>query len=509
MNPGSGIVITIVGLGPGEAGMLTRDAWEALTGAAVIYLRTQRHPAVAGLPQGVAVQTCDDIYEDTADLSAVYPLIAARIIAAAEEAGSVVYAVPGDPHTAEASVELVRAEAGKRGWGVRVLPGVSFVQPVMALLGRDVLPSLQLCDALALLDLHHPPVSPDVPVLLAQVYSRAVASELKLTLMNQYPEEHLVALVHAAGTTSAQLEWQPLHAIDHSLHIGHLTCLFVPALPVGSSFAALEVTVAHLRSPAGCAWDREQTHQSLRATLLEETYEVLAALDAADPDALQEELGDLLLQVVLHAQIAVDDGEFQMHAVLRGINEKLVRRHPHVYGTLKLPSAEAVVQHWETIKAEERRTSGVSVPSSVLAGVPRALPALAQAQALQARAARVGFDWPAVEPVLAKVMEELGEVQSAAGETQQFEELGDLLLSVVNWARHLKVDAETALRVAAARFRARFELVEQAARELGRSPSEMTLAELDTLWDQAKVTYRVAAAAERDDAAPASEAGAH
>lgn len=509
MNPGSDIVITIVGLGPGEAGMLTRDAWEALTGTAVIYLRTQRHPAVAGLPPGVPIQTCDDIYEDTADLSAVYPLIAARIIAAGEEAGSVVYAVPGDPHTAEASVELVRAEAGKRGWGVRVLPGVSFVQPVMALLGRDVLPSLQLCDALALLDLHHPPVSPDVPVLLAQVYSRAVASELKLTLMNQYPEEHLVALVHAAGTASAQLEWQPLHAIDHSLHIGHLTCLFVPALPVGSGFAALEVTVAHLRSPAGCAWDREQTHQSLRATLLEETYEVLAALDAADSDLLQEELGDLLLQVVLHAQIAVDDGEFQMHAVLRGINEKLVRRHPHVYGTLKLPSAEAVVQHWGTIKAEERRTSGVSVPSSVLAGVPRALPALAQAQALQARAARVGFDWPAVEPVLAKVMEELGEVQSAAGETQQFEELGDLLLSVVNWARHLKVDAETALRVAAARFRARFELVEQAARELGRSPSEMTLAELDTLWDQAKVTYRVAAAAEREDAAPASEAGVH
>lgn len=509
MDLDSGIVITIVGLGPGEAGMLTRDAWEALTGTAVIYLRTQRHPAVAGLPRGVPIQICDDIYEDTADLIAVYPLIAARIIAAAEEAGSVVYAVPGDPHTAEASVELVRAEAGKRGWGVRVLPGVSFVQPVMALLGRDVLPSLQLCDALALLDLHHPPVSPDVPVLLAQVYSRAVASELKLTLMNQYPEEHLVALVHAAGTASAQLEWQPLHAIDHSLHIGHLTCLFVPALPVGSSFAALEVTVAHLRSAAGCAWDREQTHQSLRATLLEETYEVLAALDAADPDSLQEELGDLLLQVVLHAQIAVDDGEFQMHAVLRGINEKLVRRHPHVYGTLKLPSAEAVVQHWETIKAEERRTSGVTVPSSVLAGVPRALPALAQAQALQARAARVGFDWPAVEPVLAKVMEELGEVQSAAGETQQFEELGDLLLSVVNWARHLKVDAETALRVAAARFRARFELVEQAARELGRSPSEMTLAELDTLWDQAKVTYRVAAAAERDDAAPASEAGAH
>ena len=509
MTQHSDILITIVGLGPGEAGMLTRDAWEALTGASVIYLRTQRHPAVAGLPAGVPIQICDDIYEDTADLSAVYPLIAARIIAAAQTAGGVVYAVPGDPHTAEASVEMIRMEAFKRGWGVRVLPGVSFVQPVMALLERDVLPNLQLCDALAFLDLHHPPVSPDVPVLLAQVYSRAVASELKLTLMNQYPEEHLVALVHAAGTAAALVEWRPLHAIDHSMEIGHLTCLFVPALAAGSSFAALEVTVAHLRSPAGCAWDREQTHQSLRVTLLEETYEVLAALDAADPDALREELGDLLLQVVLHAQIAVDDGEFQMHAVLRGINEKLVRRHPHVYGTLKLASADAVVQHWETIKAEERRTAGVSVPNSVLAGVPRTLPALAQAQALQARAARVGFDWPAVEPVLAKVMEELGEVQLAADETQQFAELGDLLLSVVNWARHLKVDAEAALRVAAARFRARFELVEQAARELGRSPAEMTLAELDALWDQAKVTHRLAASEERDDVAPPSEVGAH
>ena len=505
----SDILITIVGLGPGAVGMLTRDAWDVLAGAAVIYLRTQRHPAVAGLPAGVAVHFCDDIYEDTADLGAVYPAIAARILAVAESTGSVVYAVPGDPHTAEASVELIRAEAGKRGWAVRILPGVSFVQPVMALLERDVLPGLQLCDALAILDLHHPPVSPDVPVLLAQVYSRAVASELKLTLMNQYPEELLVALVHAAGSAAALVEWLPLHAVDHSPHIGHLTCLYVPALAAGSGFAALEATVAHLRSPAGCAWDREQTHQSLRATLLEETYEVLAALDAADAHALQEELGDLLLQVVLHGQIAVDDGEFQMHAVLRDINAKLVRRHPHVYGALKLPTADAVVQHWETIKAAERRENGTAAPDSVLAGVPRALPALALAQAVQARAARVGFDWPAVEPVLAKVMEELGEVQAADDEAQRFAELGDLLLSVVNWARHLKVDAEAALRVAAVRFRARFELVEQAARELGRSPSEMTLAELDALWDQAKVSHELAGSKALGDKVPTPAADAH
>ena len=217
----------------------------------------------------------------------------------------------------------------------------------------------------------------------------------------------------------------------------------------------------------------------------------------------------MLLQVVLHGQIAVDDGEFQMHAVLRDINAKLVRRHPHVYGTLKLPTADAVVQHWENIKAAERRENGTAVPDSVLAGVPRALPALALAQALQARAARVGFDWPAVEPVLAKVMEELGEVQAADDEAQRFAELGDLLLSVVNWARHLKVDAEAALRVAAVRFRARFELVEQAARELGRSPSEMTPAELDALWDQAKVAHELAGSTALGDQVPTLAADAH
>ncbi|MGH2523543.1 MAG: nucleoside triphosphate pyrophosphohydrolase, partial [Anaerolineales bacterium] len=379
----------------------------------------------------------------------------------------------------------IRARAGERGLSVRLIAGLSFVEPVLQALGVDVLPNLQLADALDLAARHHPPFHPDAPTLVAQLYSASIAGDVKLTLMNQYPDDHAVALVHAVGTPQEQIERLPLFELDRSPHIAHLTTLFVPPLPQASAFETFQETIAHLRAPDGCPWDREQTHQTLRRNLLEEAYEVLAALDADDPDAMREEFGDLLLQIVLHAQIALEDGEFSMAEVIAGIQAKIIRRHPHVFGDLKVSGVSEVLENWEKLKAAER--GHVARPDQLALGTaPPGLPALTQAETYQRRAARVGFDWPDVSGVKAKVHEELAEVESARDAAEREDEVGDLLFAVVNLARWLDVDPEAALRRANTKFSERFAKVEAAARALGKEMAAMSLDELDQLWEAAK-----------------------
>jgi tetrapyrrole methylase family protein/MazG family protein len=385
----------------------------------------------------------------------------------------------------EATVGLIRAQADLEGLPVRLAPGVSFVEPVLAALKVDALPGLQLADALDLAARHHPSFHPDAPALVAQLYSPVIAGDVKLTLMNQYPDDHQVALVHAVGTAGEQIEWLPLFEVDRSQNIAHLTALYVPALPQPSAFESLQDIVAHLRAPEGCPWDREQTHQSLRANLLEETYEVLEAIDADDAKGMREEFGDLLLQVVLQSQIALEAGEFTVAEVIAGLRAKLIRRHPHVFGDVKVNSVGQVLENWEKLKAVERG-GAAKADKGALGSLPAGLPALLQAATYQRRAARVGFDWPDVTGVTAKVNEEIAEVQASAAPAEREEEMGDLLFAVVNWARRLDVDPESALRRSNAKFVRRFSTMEAAARRQGRPLAEMNLAELDALWEASK-----------------------
>jgi len=266
------------------------------------------------------------------------------------------------------------------------------------------------------------------------------------------------------------------------------------------SFEALVAIMARLRAPAGCPWDREQTHRTLRPFLLEETYETLEAIDAGAPAALCEELGDLLLQVVFHAQMAAEAGTFTIDDVVAGLAEKLVRRHPHVFGDARADTPDAVVTRWEAIKAEERTAprSGDSAPpergaadsgSRALGGLPRTLPALALAQQIQSRAARVGFEWPGLREAAAKVLEELAELEDAGNDgagARADEELGDLLFAVANLPRYLGLDGEQTLREACARFRERFSRVEDAVRASGRSLRECSPDDLLAFWRAAR-----------------------
>lgn len=478
-------MITILGLGPGRPDLLTREAWAILSTAAEVYVRTARHPTLSGLPASVAIHSFDDIYDATEGFEDVYRQIAARVLELGQRPEGVVYAVPGHPSVGEATVEQIRKRAEALDLPVRIIPGLSFVEPCLTALHVDALSGLAVADALDLAARAHPGFSPDSAVLIAQLYSADLASDIKLTLMNQYADDQPVALVHAAGTPDETVEWLRLFEIDRSARIAHLTSLYIPPLVSAGAFETFQNTIARLRAPDGCPWDREQTHRTLREHLLEETYETLAAIDAADPVMLREELGDLLLQVVLQTQIAIDDGEFNMAGVIGDINAKLIRRHPHVFGDRAVSGVGEVLANWEKLKEAERAGHPSKKSDGIFSSVPIALPALAQALTYQQRAARVGFDWPDIRGPRAKVHEEIAEIEAAAGE-EQAAEVGDLLFAVVNWARWLKVDPESALREANARFARRLAHIEASARGQGRPLSQLSLGEMDALWEEAK-----------------------
>jgi tetrapyrrole methylase family protein/MazG family protein len=323
--------------------------------------------------------------------------------------------------------------------------------------------------------------------LIAYVQSQKIASQVKRALLNAYPDDFTVTLIQAAGTKNERVWSCRLAELETQLQLDAWTILYLPADSRHSSFSAFQETIAHLRAPNGCPWDRVQTHQTLRPYLLEEAYEVLETLDANDPAALAEELGDLLLQIVLHTQIAIDQGEFKMGTVLDHINRKMLRRHPHVFGNVVIERLEDLAANWAAIKKDEKVQKGAPLPASALDGVPASLPALAQALAISKKAVRAGFEWPNLAGVLASVVEEAGEIAEAVDPVQVEAEVGDLLFSLVNLARWQKVDAESALRAANARFSRRFKQMERLAAEQGKNLVELSSAESEALWDETKV----------------------
>ncbi len=325
-----------------------------------------------------------------------------------------------------------------------------------------------------------------------------------LTLLARlYPADHPVGRSRVAeATTVGDLRTEDL---DGPLFLGPVQ----PELAAAGPWAMPWIS-ARLRQPDGCPWDREQTHESLRKHLLEEAYEVYDALGDGASANLADELGDLLLQVVLHAQLAAEAGVFDLADVQAAIATKIVRRHPHVFGDAEARTAADVIRQWETIKAAERSEAaageatdgpeaeaepGPALPRSALEGISRAMPALAASQEMQERAAALGYDWPTIDGIVAKVHEELAELRAAETAPERTEEIGDLLLVLVNLARRHGVEAEAALRSANDKFRRRFGSVERAAASRGVALRDLDFAQLDELWDAAKVEERAARAA--------------
>ena len=428
------MTIVIVGLGPGRVEMLTREAWDVLTQAQVIYARTGEHPVLAHF-EG-KVHAFDYVYAAKRTFSEVYESIAREIVTLAQAGEDVVFAVPGHPRVGEATTPRIESLASEARIPVRIVEGVSFVEVVCNAVGIDPLDGLNVYDAMLVGQEYFPTINTDKPLLLGQLYSKALASDVKLTLLSAYPPDHPVTLVRGAGTEDVNILTVPLHELDRQSGFDHMTTLVVRPWEHPSAYETLQNVVNHLRSPEGCPWDRKQTHQSLRRHLLAETYEVLDALDRDDMVALQEELGDLLLQIALHVAIASEGGEFLLGDVIGQHVEKLIRRHPHVFGDVRVDSAEEVVQNWEAIKKAEKASRGESDP---FASIPQALPALMRAAAVAARG-----HWHEEPPPPGVDAERLSGLSPEA--------LGDLLFWLSAWAKSQGWDAEMLLREAIQRW---------------------------------------------------------
>lgn len=346
--------------------------------------------------------------------------------------------------------------------------------------GMDQLVTL---DGMTLKGRFYPPFSPAHAVLILEPAASISLSDLQNLCSPLYPATHALWIFsHEPG----ELDWKRISLAELGKTGFSVHALFIPPLGDERSLEAFQDVIAHLRAPEGCPWDKKQTHSSLRTYLLEETYEALDTLDRGDLTGLQEELGDLILQIALHARIAEENNEFSMGDVLAGINKKIVFRHPHVFKDWKVDGETQVVQNWETLKLQEREGNAEDNGKGLLEGVPAFFPALAQAQAIQDRAARVGFDWKEIGPVLEKIHEEIDEIKKAENDTETAKEFGDLLFALVNLMRWKKIDAESVLRQTNLKFRKRFAYIERSAKEGGRLLKDMTLEEMDALWEQAK-----------------------
>ncbi len=474
--------IIIIGLGPGNPGHLTREAHGNLISGRPLFFRTLKHPSARYYAAKTRrAKSFDHLYRQGSDFEQVYRKITGTLIRAARRHGTVCYAVPGHPSVGEAAVDrLCRICPGKR-IKVQVVEGMSFLEPLLSTLKIDLLDGVTVYDALVLDRLKEP--CPN-HLIIAQVYNRALASRTKLRLMELYPEDYPVVVVRAAGMQGRQAWKTALYNLDRRDLFNHFTTLYLPPSPHRSMGDLIEI-MAMLRSENGCPWDRKQTHESLRQYMIEEAYEAVAAIDRDDDSALQEELGDVLLQVVFHSQIAREENRFNFNGVLDTIAAKLIRRHPHVFGTDNADDAAQVKVLWEQIKSDER---GKHKPTSAVK-IDHALPALLKAYKMQKRAAEAGFDWPCVSGPLDKAREELAELEEAYRNEDQAaveEEFGDYLFSAVNIARFMGVNPELALGKTIAKFIERFGYVMQKADETKRPVSSFSLEELDKWWVEAK-----------------------
>lgn len=482
--------VIVVGLGPGGTDHVTAETLAAVGRIPNRILRTAVHPSAHLVPDAV---TCDDLYEAADRFADVYSEITERVVAAALTHGEVLYAVPGSPLVLERSVRALRDDPRI---GCTVLPAMSFLDVAWARLGIDPVES-----GVRLVDGHEfatAAAGVSGAVLVAHTHANWVLSDIKLSIDDPTGDLDAtpVVLLQALGTPDERIVETTWADMDRSIDADHLTSLFIPSLgaPVADGYVRFHQLARTLREQ--CPWDIEQTHRSLVPYLVEETYEVVDAIEQLDPDepttdeALIEELGDLLYQIEFHATIAEQEGRFTIADVTRGIHDKLVRRHPHVFGDLQTTDTADIQANWEAIKQQEKAGTAKQ-RTSVFDGIPGSLPALALALKFQKKAAKAGFDWPDVDGALPKIAEETAEVVEAvrAGDPDEIEsEVGDLLFAVVNVARHLGVDPEGALRLATRTFRRRFETVERLAAQRGVELANADLTTLLALWDGAKAT---------------------
>lgn len=479
-------MIKIVGLGPGAKEALTLGTLEVLKSTDKVFLRTYKHPNVDDLRLlGVQFETYDEMYDTIDNFDDVYSHIAEDLILKHNKFKSIVYAVPGHPLVAEKSVGNLIKLCNEAGIEYKIYPAVSFIDVIMERLLIDPVDGLKIIDAF---DIKSQTLDKRIGTVITQVYNKFIASEVKLSLLEYYSDETEIYFIRAAGVKEQEsIRKIPIYELDRQEDIDHLTSVYIPkVLDSTMDFNDLLNIMDTLRSEEGCPWDKEQTHESLKKYLIEECYEVLEAIDEKDDSMLIEELGDVLFQVVFHAQLGKEEGYFNINDVIKGVSRKMIDRHPHIFGDVKADTTLEVLANWDEIKKEEK---GFKTYTEELKHIPKNLPALMRAEKIQEKAKKVGFDWDKVEDALNKVLEELEEVKNVyKGENKAriLEEMGDLIFSSVNVCRFLDINPENALNYTIEKFIKRFQYIEDTAISKGKSLKDMNLQEMDKLWDDSK-----------------------
>ena len=473
--------IRIIGLGTGGIDELTVKAYNTLLDGSPIFIRTERHPIVNQLKEkGIDFVTFDNFYENIDDFEELYNKIIAETLDKSKKYGTINYCTAGSPYFGDVITEkLLKNEY--ENIQIEVIDGISFFDKGIKLSGFGNNESIKILDCVGLDEFSFDVNSVNV---ITQVYNKELASQLKLNLIEIYPDD---LLIRSLDVLHNILHEFPLFELDRQKKYDFSTYICIPTLEKANkklyNTSNLCRIMKALRGFNGCPWDRKQTHESLRECVIEEAYEVVDAIDSGNTDNLEEELGDLLLQVVFHSQIASEEGYFNINDVLNRICSKLYFRHPHVFGKFKASNACEARNSWEEAKSKEKNVSSYT---ETLERVPKSLSPLSRSYKIQKRAAVVGFDWPNIDGAIEKVKEELNEltVEYEKMDIDKIEdEFGDLLFALVNFVRFLDINPDVALNKTINKFITRFRYIEDNA---PKDLKSMTLDEMDALWDKSK-----------------------
>lgn len=474
--------IEVIGLGAGDLEQLPLGIYRKLIQhEGKVYVRTLDHPVVEALQQeGVVFHSFDSFYEEADQFQTVYENIT-DVLVQATTAQPILYAVPGHPMLAEQTVQLLLKQ---QKLDVEILGGQSYLDDIFTTLQIDPIEGFQFIDGTnfsrdELTYRHH--------LLFCQVYDTFIASNVKLTLLEDLPADYEVIILDAVGTNKEKTMRVPLVELDRVMELSNLVSVYVPPVPAdlrSHHFTTLRSIIRTLRGESGCPWDRKQTHESLRPYAIEEVYELIDAINREDDDAIVEELGDVFLQVLLHSQIGEDDGYFTIDDVIKSTADKMIHRHPHVF------EEEGTHKSWDELKQEEK---GTDETEGLLASIIDAGPSLFVAHQLQEKAAKIGFDWDDVSSVWDKFIEEKAEFTEAVSKEQSVEmenEFGDILFVLANVARHYGIQPEVALAKTNHKFISRFQTMEKQALKEKKHLIDLTFEEMNQYWEQAKKKER-------------------
>lgn len=476
--------IKVVGLGPSTVDFLSMKAHRVLNAAHTIFFRTQRHAVYEYLKEtSKELYSFDDIYDQNKTFNEVYEAIADNLIEEMNDRSEVIYAIPGSPSMNDESIMYLRSKLKDKNIALEYIYSPSYADVALSSIPEILNEGYHVVNSL---DFKFNRYNYGYNNLVIGIINQFIASEIKLILSRILGDEYEIYYIHSPGVEGQEIKKIRVSELDFQKKFDYLTSIFIPKTTKLKSFDNLLEIMAHLRSEDGCRWDRKQTAISLVPYIIEEAYEVVDAIESEDDELLQEELGDLLLQVIFQSQISYEMGSFSIYDVVDDISQKLIRRHPHVFMDYLALTSDEVKYKWEEIKKEEKEEEAIYQSMERL---PNKMPALMAAYKIQNKAKNVGFDWETIAPVFDKIQEEIEELKEVIALENSEEiknEFGDLLFTMTNLSRFLEVRPELCLREANKKFIHRFKLMEESEVVKARGFNDLSIEELENLWNDAK-----------------------